>query len=165
VLDDARPNTAAAMANHIATFGWKHLDHAPYSPDLAPSDFHSFPTLKSTLKGRLFTTNEDDEAAIWTQDTAFYQQVFFKLVKLWDKCINVGGDYVEKQLTNAPFRTHQCVSCPSCFLQMATKETYFPTILLNSSVILMKLSGPRSRPTTSKRIWQRQESNLGPLDL
>jgi hypothetical protein len=31
-----------------------------------------------------------------TQDTDFYQQGFLKLVERWDKCINVGGDYVEK---------------------------------------------------------------------
>jgi histone-lysine N-methyltransferase SETMAR len=96
VLDDARPRTAAATVSHIATFGWECLDHAPYSPDLAPSDFHFFHTLKGTLEGRRFTTNEDVEAAERTQDTDFYQQGFFKLVKRWDKCINVGGDYVEK---------------------------------------------------------------------
>jgi hypothetical protein len=95
VLDDARLHTAAAPFNHIATFGWKHLV-VPYSRDLAPCDFHFFPSLKRTLGGRRFTTNEDAEAAIWTQDTDFYQQGFFKLVKQWDKCINVGGDYVEK---------------------------------------------------------------------
>jgi hypothetical protein len=26
-------------------------------------------------------------------------------------------------------------------------------------------SGPHSRPTTSQKIWQRRESNLGPLEL
>jgi histone-lysine N-methyltransferase SETMAR len=93
VLDGARPHTAAATVKHIATFGWPRLDHAPYSPDLAPSDFHFFPTLKRTLEGRRFTTNED---VARTQNTDFYQQGFFKLVKRWDKCISVGGDYVEK---------------------------------------------------------------------
>jgi hypothetical protein len=56
--------------------------------------------LKRTLKGHRFTNNEDAEAAIrtfvCTQDTDFYEQGFFKLVKWWDKCINVSGDYVEK---------------------------------------------------------------------
>jgi histone-lysine N-methyltransferase SETMAR len=87
---------AAATVNHIATLGWKRLDHTPYSPDLAPSDFHFFPTLQRTLEGCRFTTNEDVEAAVRTRDTDFYQQGFFELVKRWDKCINVGGDYVEK---------------------------------------------------------------------
>jgi histone-lysine N-methyltransferase SETMAR len=95
-LVDARPHTAAATINHIATFGWERLAHAPYSPDLAPSGFHFFPTLKRTLEGRRFTTNEDVEAAVQTQDTDFYQQEFFKLVKQWDKCISVGGGCVEK---------------------------------------------------------------------
>jgi histone-lysine N-methyltransferase SETMAR len=98
--DNVRPHMAAVMANHTATFGWERLDHAPYSPDLAPRDFHFFPTLKRTLEGRCFTTNENVEAAVQTfvctQDTDFYQQGFFKLMKRWDKCISVSGDYVEK---------------------------------------------------------------------
>jgi hypothetical protein len=28
------------------------LDHPPYSPDLAPSDYHQFPGLKKQLKGK-----------------------------------------------------------------------------------------------------------------
>jgi hypothetical protein len=121
MLDDARPHTAAATVNHIATFG------CPYSPDLAPSDFHFFPALKRTLEGRRFTTNEDVEAAVRTQDTDFYQREFFKLVKRWDKCISVGGDYVEKYPTNAPFRPHRyLVHAVSC--RWRTRETYFPTI-------------------------------------
>jgi hypothetical protein len=96
VLYDVRPHTAVATVNHIATFGSERLDHAPYSPDLAPNDFNFISTLKKTLEGRRFTTNEDVEAAVRTQDTDFYQQRFFKLVKWWDKCISVGADYVEK---------------------------------------------------------------------
>jgi histone-lysine N-methyltransferase SETMAR len=94
-LDDARPQTAAATVNSITNFGWKRLHYAPYSPDLAPRDFHFFPTLKRTLEGRSFITNEDVEAAVRTHDIDFYQEGFFKLVKRWDRCINVGGDYVE----------------------------------------------------------------------
>jgi hypothetical protein len=100
-LDDARPHTAAAAAtvNHIATFGWERLDHAPYSPDLEPRDFHFFPTLKMSLEGRRFTTNEDEAAVrtlVHTDNTDLYQQEFFKVVKRWDKCFSVGGGYVEK---------------------------------------------------------------------
>jgi hypothetical protein len=61
-----------------------------------PSDFHFFPTLKRTLKWRRFTTSEEAEAAVRTRVTNFYQHGFFKLMKWWDKCINVGVDYVEK---------------------------------------------------------------------
>jgi hypothetical protein len=52
--------------------------------------------LKKTLEDRRFTTSEDNEPAVQTQDPDFYQQGFFKLVKRWGKCISVGGNYVEK---------------------------------------------------------------------
>jgi hypothetical protein len=35
----------------------------------------------------------------------------------------------------------------------------------SSSVIFTSLGGPRSRPIASQKIWQRRESNTGPLDL
>jgi hypothetical protein len=35
----------------------------------------------------------------------------------------------------------------------------------SSLIVLTRLSGPRSRPTTSQKIWERRESNSGPLDL
>jgi hypothetical protein len=43
--DNARPHTA-----HVTGFfgrGWEILEHPPYSPDLAPSNFHLFPTWKN----------------------------------------------------------------------------------------------------------------------
>jgi hypothetical protein len=33
---------------------FKILDHPPYSPDLAPSDFYLFPKLKKELRGKRF---------------------------------------------------------------------------------------------------------------
>jgi hypothetical protein len=35
------------------------VPHPPCSPDLAPSDFWLFPTLKMGLRGRRFSTVED----------------------------------------------------------------------------------------------------------
>jgi hypothetical protein len=96
VLDDAGPHTAEATVNHIATFGWERLDHAPYSPELASSGFQFFRALKRALGVRRFTNKEDAEAPVQTQDTDFYKHGFFKLVKRLDGCISVGGDYVEK---------------------------------------------------------------------
>ena len=34
------------------------LPHPPYSPDLAPSDFYLFPSLKTKLRGRNFESNK-----------------------------------------------------------------------------------------------------------
>ena len=44
--DNARPHTATMMKNAIQRLGWTLLPHPPYSPDLAPSDYHLFHTLK-----------------------------------------------------------------------------------------------------------------------
>jgi histone-lysine N-methyltransferase SETMAR len=38
----------------LAYLGFQCLDNPPYSPDLAGSDYHLFPGLKTQLKGRHF---------------------------------------------------------------------------------------------------------------
>lgn len=40
------------------------LDHPPYSPDLAPSDFYLFLTFKKFLVGKHFSSNEDVIAVV-----------------------------------------------------------------------------------------------------
>ena len=42
------------------------LDHSPYSPDLAPSDYHLFPGLTKQLKGRHFSSDTEVIAAAET---------------------------------------------------------------------------------------------------
>jgi len=42
---------ALATQKKLAYLGFQCLDHPPYSPDLAPSDYHLFPGLKKQLKG------------------------------------------------------------------------------------------------------------------
>jgi transposase len=72
------------------------LSHPPYSPDLAPSDFHFFPHLKGDLKGTHFTS--DDEVTSWIKQRTpeFLIDGIRKLVLRWEKCIERQGDYVEK---------------------------------------------------------------------
>jgi histone-lysine N-methyltransferase SETMAR len=43
-----------ATQKKLAYLGFQCLDHPPYSPDLAPSDYKLFPVLKKQLKGRHF---------------------------------------------------------------------------------------------------------------
>ena len=44
---------------YACSWKWDVLDHPPYSPDLAPSDFHLFLHLKQYLAGKKF--DDDDE--------------------------------------------------------------------------------------------------------
>jgi histone-lysine N-methyltransferase SETMAR len=52
----ARPGTkwlrALATQKKLGYLGFQYLGHPPYSPDLAPSDYHLFPGLKTQLKGK-----------------------------------------------------------------------------------------------------------------
>ncbi|GFT25039.1 uncharacterized protein TNCV_179531 [Trichonephila clavipes] len=45
--DYVRPHTARRTAAVLTVFGWELFDHPPYSPDLAPSDFHVSCTSKN----------------------------------------------------------------------------------------------------------------------
>jgi len=99
IHDNARPHTAAATQNLITTFGWEQFDHPPYSPDLAPSDFHLFLHLKPFLAGRQFHDDEFKEAittCFASQAASFYDEGIQKLVQRYDKCLYNGGNCVEK---------------------------------------------------------------------
>ena len=44
--DSGSAHRAHATKKKLAYLGFQCLDHPPYSPDLAPSDYHLFPGLK-----------------------------------------------------------------------------------------------------------------------
>jgi histone-lysine N-methyltransferase SETMAR len=47
--DNARPHATRATQKRIQELQWELLEHPAYSPVLAPSDFHLFRPLKTTL--------------------------------------------------------------------------------------------------------------------
>jgi len=79
--------------------GFHCLDHPPYSPDLAPSDYHLFPGLKTQLKGRHFSSDTEVIAATETwldkQPSEFFLSDLQKLQQQAKKCIELHGEYVE----------------------------------------------------------------------
>lgn len=99
-MDNATPHTAAVTKDLLAKLGWDVLPHPPYSPDLAPSDFHLFPRLKEPLRGKRFHSLDEMKEAVesWRQRTPkeFYQSGLRSLVSRWKKCVASGGDYIEK---------------------------------------------------------------------
>jgi hypothetical protein len=64
---------------------WEVLEHPPYSPDLAPSDFHFFGPLKHHLSTQHFHDDEAEEREVtaWfrQQPKEFYAAGFQGLVK------------------------------------------------------------------------------------
>ena len=80
--------------------GFKLIEHPPYSPDLAPSDFHLFPKLKTSISGTHFQSDDDVIHAVDDflngQEKDFFKSGIECLKHRWQKCIDTEGDHVEK---------------------------------------------------------------------
>jgi hypothetical protein len=80
------------------------LPHPPYSPDLAPSDYHLFRCLTNNLRGVSF--NNDAELQNWLDDffTAkpadFFKRRIENLPERWEAVVNNGGEYIIDSLFN-----------------------------------------------------------------
>ena len=76
------------------------LEHPPYSPDLAPSDFYLFPKLKLFLAGQRFSSDQEAIAAVegyFAELTKnHYRDGIMALEHRRNKYIRLKGDYVEK---------------------------------------------------------------------
>ena len=90
---------ALATPKKLAYLGFPCLDHPPYSPDLAPTDYHLFPGLKKQLKGHPFSSDAEviDAAETWLdgQPSEFFLSGSQKLLHCAKKCIELRGEYVE----------------------------------------------------------------------
>ena len=64
--DNAPAHRTLTTLKKPAYLGFQCLDHPPYSPDLAPSDYHLFPGLKKELKVRHFSSDAKVIAAAET---------------------------------------------------------------------------------------------------
>jgi hypothetical protein len=70
------------------------MGHPPYSPDLAPSDFYMFGTMKEALKRRFSSDEVISAVENWLKTQPkklFFLTELKKLVKLWDRCVEVEG--------------------------------------------------------------------------
>ena len=75
--------------------GINTVPHPPYSPDIAPSDFWLFPK----LRGCRYEKIKMKEAVRKVIDMLIQEDfhgAFQKLLKQYNKCIAVGGDYFEE---------------------------------------------------------------------
>ena len=77
------------------------MDHPPYRPDLAPSDFHLFLHLKKHLARKKFDDDDDEvqeEVMMCFKGlaAAFNDSEIQKLVPSLNKCLDNAGDCVEK---------------------------------------------------------------------
>ncbi len=57
--DNAIPHSTTITRLLLEDFKWDVFRHSPYSPDLAPSDYHLFLQLKAALGGLRFQSNAE----------------------------------------------------------------------------------------------------------
>jgi histone-lysine N-methyltransferase SETMAR len=63
--DNARPYTARSTIAAIQDLSCECPPHPPYSPDLAPSDFHVFGPLKEAMGSKSFRSDEEVQQAVY----------------------------------------------------------------------------------------------------
>ena len=97
--DNARPHIARLARDTIQRLRWETLCHPPYSPDLAPTDYHLFHSLDNHLRGKSFTSEADLRQALTdffaSKTPEFYRKGIAQLETRWQKVLDADGDYFE----------------------------------------------------------------------
>jgi histone-lysine N-methyltransferase SETMAR len=96
--DNARPHAARITQEKIKELGWEVLPHPPYSPDIAPSDYHLFRSLEHSLAGKKFQ-NVDEvknhlESFFSSKKPEFFKRGIESLETRWQSVIDNNGDYI-----------------------------------------------------------------------
>jgi len=98
--DNAPSHTSVVAMAKIHELRFELLDHPPYSPDLAPSDFFLFPHLKIAVGGQRFSSNEEAITFVNNyfaeKNAKYYLDGLQRWEHRWEKCVELQRDYVEK---------------------------------------------------------------------
>lgn len=95
--DNARPHVARQTRQKLLELQWEVLLHPPYSPDIAPSDYHLFRSLDNAIQGQQFA--DEVELNEWlanffaSKPREFYRDGIYGLPERWQKIIDNDGDY------------------------------------------------------------------------
>jgi len=99
VRDNAPAHRALANQKKLAYLGIQYFDHPPYSPDLAPSDYHLFPELKKAIENSPFFVRRGGHCCrgdrLDGQSSDFFFEWLGMLEQRAKKCIELRGEYVE----------------------------------------------------------------------
>lgn len=96
--DNARSHTSLMTQQKLRELGWEVMMHPPYSPDLAPSDYHLFRSLQNFLNGVTLTSKKECEKYIVQffdqKSPKFYSDGIMALLDKWRKVIEQKGRYL-----------------------------------------------------------------------
>lgn len=97
--DNAGPHVANVVKTYIETLKWEVLPHPPYSPDIAPSDYHLFRSMTHGLEN--VQLSDYDEAKNWIdqwiaeKDDEFFKKGIRMLPTRWEQVVSNDGQYFE----------------------------------------------------------------------
>jgi histone-lysine N-methyltransferase SETMAR len=97
--DNAPSRTSLVVQQFLAEKNIPVITQPLYSPDLAPSDFWLFLTLKMGLKGTHFATMEDIKSNATAELRKIRKEAFHRCFQQWQnrwsKCVCAQGPYFE----------------------------------------------------------------------
>jgi len=90
-------HTAKRTTQKTAELGFVTLEHPPYSPDIAPSDYHLFRSMQHFLAVKVFLSIEQVREAVESffasKTQEFFQDGIFQLPMRWKEVIKSQGNY------------------------------------------------------------------------
>ena len=96
--DNAPAHRAKKTSDKLKEAGWEIMVHPPYSPDLAPSDYHLFTALQRAIGDTEFENEEDVKSFldnfIVSKPRDFWMKGIKTLPERWQKVIDNEGDYL-----------------------------------------------------------------------
>ena len=97
--NNARSHVAKVIKTYLETLKWEVLSHPPYSPDVAPSDYHLFRSMVHGLADQHFRSYEEVknwiDSWIASKDDQFFRRRIRTLPERWEKIVASDGQYFE----------------------------------------------------------------------